>query len=78
LCHERHAYLETHNAEEAIFFGALLGDKYESLIIRMQGLYRYKPWERAEMSAHYHAQRKHIEKRRLKGETGFIDVVSWD
>ena len=78
LCHERHAYLEVHNAEEAIFFGALLGDRYESLIIRMQGLYRYKPWERAEMTAHYRAQMRHIEKRRAKGETGFIDVVSWD
>jgi hypothetical protein len=67
LCHERHAYLETHNAEEARFFEALLGDT------------RYKPWERAEMAAHYRAQMKHIERRRLEnGEEGFIDVVPWD
>jgi len=78
LCHERHFYLELHNAEEAAFFKALLGDRYEALIIRMQGLYRYKPWERAEMATHFHAQRKHIEKRRKNGETGIIQVSSWD
>jgi len=79
LCHEQHAYLEVHNAEEAAFYRSLLGDtRYEWLIKRMQGSYQYKPWERAEMAAHYRAQMKHIEKRRLKGEEGFIDVVSWD
>ena len=80
LCHERHAYLETHNAEEARFFEQLLGEtRYEWLVKRMQGTYRYKPWERAEMAAHYRAQMKHIEKRRLENnEEGFIDVVSWD
>ena len=80
LCHARHDYLERHNAEEAKFFAELLGEtRYEWLITRMQGLYRYKPWERAEMSAHYNAQRKAIERRRVeKNEEGFIDVVAWD
>jgi len=80
LCHEAHFYLEDRRAEEARFFGGLLGDtRTEWLITRMQGLYRYKPWERAEMAAHYRAQMKHIEKRRLEnGTEGFIDVVSWD
>ena len=65
LCHEQHAYLETHNAEEARFFEALLGEtRYEWLIERMQRIYRYKPWERAEMATHYRAQMRHIEKRR--------------
>ena len=80
LCHEAHFYLESRNAEEAKFFSTLLGEtRTDWLIKRMQGTYRYKPWERAEMSTHYHAQRKHIERRRKeKGEEGFIDVVSWD
>ena len=79
LCHEIHAYLEVHNAEESEFFYDNMGmEKYDALKIRMQGLYRYKPWERSEMAAHYRAQMRSIEKRRLNGEKGFIEVVSWD
>ena len=80
LCHDRHSYLERHNAEEAQFYAELLGkEKHEALIIRMQGTYRYKPWERAEMSAHYRAQMRHIERRRLENsELGVIAVVPWD
>lgn len=79
LCHEMHSYLENRRAEEALFFAAILGEtRHEWLIERMQRIYRYKPWERAEMSAHYNAQRKAIERRRANGESGFIDVVSWD
>lgn len=79
LCHDRHGYLERHNAEEARFFESLLGPtRYEWLIERMQGTYRYKGWERAEMAEHYRAQMRHIEKRRLSGEQGIIEVVSWD
>ena len=79
LCHEQHFYLELHNAEESCFFYDHLGmEKYDDLIIRMQGIYRYKPWERAEMSAHFNAQKKHMEKRRMNGEQGIIAVVAWD
>ena len=80
LCHERHAYLERHNAEEAKFFAELLGEtRYDWLIKRMQGVYRYKPWERWEMSQHYRAQEKAIIRRRVEhNEEGFIDVVPWD
>jgi len=79
LCHERHAYLEVHNAEEAQFFKTLLGKKrYGWLIERMQETYRYKPWERAEMTAHYRTQMRNIEKRRLNGETGVIYVSARD
>ena len=79
LCHERHQYLENRRAEEADFFYDHLGmERYDDMIVRMQGLYRYKPWERAEMSSHYHAQRKHIAKRRMAGETGIILVTPWD
>lgn len=79
LCHERHSYLELHNAEEAEFFRQNLGDEqYQDLIVRMQGLYRYKPWERAEMAAHYRAQMKYIERLRREGFTGILPVVAWD
>ena len=79
LCHERHAYLERHNAEEAKFFETLLGkQRFGWLIERMQGIYRYKPWERAEMAEHYRTQMRNIEKRRMKGETGPIHLSAWD
>jgi hypothetical protein len=80
LCHERHDYLERHNAEESKFFEQLLGEvRYEWLIKRMQGLYRYRPWERSDMGVHYRAQERNIDRRRVEhNETGFIDVVSWD
>ena len=80
LCHGAHTYLEIRRAEEARFFEALLGEtRTEWLIERMQRTYRYKPWERAEMSAHYRAQEKSIIRRRVENnESGFIDLVSWD
>ena len=79
LCHEAHGYLELHNAEEASFFYDHLGmERYDDLIIRMQGLYRYKPWERWEMSRHYRAQRVKIERLRLGGERGHLVVSAWD
>ena len=79
LCHEMHSYLEDLRGEEAAFFYDHLGmDAYDEVMERMRLSYRYKPWERAEMSAHYHAQRKHIEKRRMAGEQGIILVTSWD
>ena len=79
LCHPRHIHLEHHKAEESEFFYDHLGmERYDDLKERMILTYRYKPWERAEMSTHYHAQRKHIEKRRLAGEQGIILVTSWD
>lgn len=79
LCHERHFYLELHNAEEAEFFETLLGKtRYGWLIERFQSTYRYKPWERAEMAAHYRTQMEKIKKKRALGETGVIYVSAWD
>ncbi len=79
LCHEIHAYLEVHNAEESCFFYDHLGmERYDNMIIRMQGIYRYKPWERAEMSQHHNAQRVKMEKQRAHGEGGQLIHTPWD
>ncbi len=79
LCHEQHAYLERHNAEEARFFADLLGEtRYDWLIERMQQTFRYKPWERAEMTAHYREQMRKIEGYRMDGRFGPMSVVAWD
>ncbi len=79
LCHEAHGYLERHRGEEHDFFYDHLGmERYDNMIIRMQGIYRYKPWERWEMSQHYNAQRKKIEKLRANGEQGHQVLSAWD
>lgn len=79
LCHEQHAYLEVHNAEESEFFRQHLGDEeYQDLIVRMQGLYRYKPYNRAEIGIHYRAIMKYHERLRREGFTGILPVVSYD
>ena len=79
LCHEQHFYLELHRAEERDFFYDHLGmDRFDALIIRMQGIYRYKPWERAEMSKHYNAQRVKIERLRADGGQGHLVLSAWD
>ncbi len=71
--------MERHNAEEARFFADHLGEtRYDWLIERMQQTFRYKPWERSEMTAHYREQMRSIEAKRLKGDTGEIHVSAWD
>jgi len=79
LCHEQHFYLELHDAEERDFYYDHLGmEKYDDLVIRMQGIYRYKPWERWEMSRHFNAQRVKIEKLRANGAQGHLVLTPWD
>jgi len=80
LCHGQHMFLEHNKALEVQFFRELLGEtRHEWLVKRHQGIYRYKPWERADQVVHYRAQDRAIIRRRVEhNETGFIDVVSWD
>ena len=79
LCHEQHFYLELHSAEESCFFYDHLGmESYDNLVIRMQGIYRYKPWERREQTAHYRAQRVKMERLRLNGDQGRLVLSAWD
>ena len=80
LCHKMHYHLEHHKAEESGFFYDHLGmERYDALIERMQETYRYKPWERAEMTAHYRDKMREIEQLRLgNSEMGFIRVRGYD
>lgn len=79
LCHEQHAFLEHNKALEVQFFMELLGkDRHDELIVRHQGIFRYKPWERWEMNQHYKAQTDKMERQRKDGKRGRLVATAWD
>ncbi len=80
LCHDIHAYLENRRGEEAEFFYDHLGmERYDAVIERMKESYRYKPWERAEMTAYYRKAMRGIEAIRLSNsQLGLVRVEAWD
>ncbi len=79
LCRKQHNYLDEHHPHLVAFFTGLLGeDVHDELIKRHHGVFRYKPYERAEMNAHYQAQIKKMEKQRSDGVQGRLILTGWD
>jgi hypothetical protein len=79
LCHDRHRYLDQHEAEKWDFWRRHLGDgAYEMLVERMRGSFRYSGHQRVEISKHYRDELRRIEALRRDGEQGYIEIVSYD
>ena len=79
LCHDRHRYLDLHEAEKWDFWRRHLGDgAYEMLMERMRGQYRYRDYHRAEISKHYRDEERRVKQERLDGAEGVIEIVSYD
>lgn len=79
LCHKMHVFLEHNKALEVAFFEGLLGkERHDALVVRHQGTYRYKPWERAEMNQHLLAQTQKMKRQRMDGEQGTLILSAWD
>jgi len=56
-----------------------LGDvRYEELVQRHNRIVKRTNAERDEMYKHFKAQLKYLQRRRAKGERGYIDFVEWD
>lgn len=79
LCHKRHERMGDNPDEHAFWVRRKLGEpRFDELVLRGNGVRKYTPADRAEMNAHYRAQLKYLERRRRDGETGYLDIVSWD
>ena len=53
-------------------------DKFDELTLRANGIKKYYKAELEEMLEHLEAQLIYMERRRMKGETGYIDFVDFD
>lgn len=79
LCHGQHVFLEHNKALEVKFFEKLLGkQRHDDLVVRHQGLFRYKPWERAEINQHFLSQIQKMKRQRLDGVQGTLILSAWD
>jgi hypothetical protein len=79
LCHQQHVFLEHNKALEVKFFEQLIGkERHDALLVRHQRVFRYKPWERAEMNRHYADQLKEMERMRMDGVSGILTLLAWD
>ncbi len=52
--------------------------RFDDLVLRCNKPRKYTPADRKDMLIHYRAQWKWLRNRRKRGETGYIDFVSWD
>lgn len=79
LCHHSHAYVDTHEAEKWALWRKILGDgRYDMLVERMRGIFKYPQWQRAEISKHYLEEKKRIQALRREGVQGVIELVAYD
>lgn len=79
LCRLIHQYVDTHRSIQVDLMKEILGEPcHADLIIRHHGLFKYKPFERAEMNDHYKAQTFKMERQRADGKTGVLTLTSWD
>jgi hypothetical protein len=74
-----HDYLGKHPDEHTDFFRKLLGPvRYDMLRARKQGIYRYRPADKAAMRKHYHGELERIRALRSDGIFGPVEVVAYD
>ena len=78
-CRGCHQYLGSNPAIFDKFGRDTLGDtRYDWLLRRHNQVVKYTKADLEDMYIHYKAQLAYLEKRRMKGDLGYIDFVSWD
>ena len=79
LCTGCHFYFGGARDEYTSFLRKELGEVlFDDLVLRGNKPRKYTKSDMAEMYTHYKAQLAYMEKRRMKGERGWIDFVQWD
>lgn len=78
-CRGCHQYLGSNPALFNKFARDHLGEtRYDWLMLRHNQTTKYTRPELEEMYVHYKAQLAYLERRRMQGETGYIDFVGFD
>jgi len=79
LCHKRHERMGDCPEEHAAWVRKELGEpRYDDLVLRANGHRKYTPQDRFDMNAWYRKQFKTMDRLRMDGEIGYIELVAWD
>jgi hypothetical protein len=79
LCASCHRRYTDFPIEWTDFVRRHLGDERSTLVCKLAHTIRkYTKAEKQEMLVHYRAQFKYLERRRMQGETGYIEFVGYD
>jgi hypothetical protein len=79
LCASCHAITTDDHHEHVSLFKRLLGEtRYDWLIQRKQQIVRYREADKKAIREHFRAQIEHMRIRRLKGDVGVLELVSYD
>ena len=78
LCYSCHMWFGGNPADSGLWIADLLGEGLiQSLRERRDNKYKISKIEEKEIAIHYKQQFKIIEEKRLNGQTGFIDFMSY-
>ena len=79
LCANHHDYVGKNPDAHTAFFKRHLGDiRFEEMIERQKGLYRYRKDDKKAIAKHYRSEVERIKELRNQGRTGYIALVSYD
>lgn len=79
FCYGCHKYMERSRDEYTAFKKKELGETaFDELVRRANAPRKYTKADIKDMTKHYKAQLKYIERRRANGEQGYLPVVDWE
>jgi len=78
LCYSCHGWFGGSPLESGVWFRKLKGDGFVNLLIeKKNNKFKVPKSEEKEIANHYRKQLKLIEAKRIQGDSGYIDFVSW-
>ena len=71
--------IDKHAAKQVALMVSNLGDtRHEWLVERLHDNFHYTPADRFEMNAHYRKELKTMQRERMNGKIGLLNLVAWD